>query len=210
MTLKQAILHPELGVPAGSLLLGAVIILCIGYWGPMDYSVAYLLQLFVVGFLGFTLFEYLIHRFLFHYKAGKEKLGKFIFKIHGVHHRHPLDLSKYRTPLYSRPLIVIILFVLFRTLGGPSVYGWLPGFLTGYAFYLFVHFIVHYCPIPNNIFRIVWLNHDIHHYINPRLAYGVSSPLWDWLIGTNPTKSDYDKWERIKNKSNRKAAVSSA
>ena len=196
MTLKQAILHPELGIPAGALILGALIILSVGYWGPVGYSAAYLAGSFLLGFLGFTLFEYLLHRFLFHYKAKGEKLGKLIFNVHGVHHRHPLDLSKYRTPYYSRPLIVIVLFLLFRILTGPSVYGWLPGFLCGYAFYLLVHFIVHYCEIPNNALRFLWLNHDIHHYLNPRLAYGVSSPLWDWIIGTYPKKADYVKWKQ--------------
>lgn len=195
MKLRTALINPELAIPVGSLSVGAVVIFSWGFWSKNAFSLGAMVLMLMGGFLGFTLLEYLIHRYLFHFPAKGERLGKLIFKIHGVHHRYPLDMSKYKSPYYSRPLGVVLGFFLFHFLTGPTVYGWFPGFLLGYAFYLLMHFIVHYCPRPKNWFGIVWIHHDIHHDINSKSAYGVSSPLWDLIIGTNPGKSDYQKWE---------------
>src|SRR6478736_9160757 len=47
--------------------------------------------LFLLGILLWTLLEYLIHRYIFHYEP-KTRLGKRLhYIIHGVHHDYPND-----------------------------------------------------------------------------------------------------------------------
>ena len=65
--------------------------------------------LFLVGVLVWTLLEYIIHRYVFHYEP-KSRLGKqFHFIVHGVHHDYPNDARRLvmppsiSLPLASRP-----------------------------------------------------------------------------------------------------------
>lgn len=62
----------------------------------------------------------------------------------------------------------------------------LPGFLVGYASYLGVHYIVHAFQPPKNFLKVLWVNHAIHHYKDPDVAFGVSTPIWDYVFGTAP------------------------
>jgi len=71
---------------------------------------------------------------------------------------------------------------------GDFAYVFLPGFLMGYAGYLFVHYIVHAYQPPKNFFKILWIHHGIHHYKEPERAFGVSSPLWDLVFRTMPRR----------------------
>jgi len=48
--------------------------------------------------------------------------------------------------------------------------------------------MVHAYPPPKNIFKMLWINHGIHHYKNGEMIYGVSSPLWDYIYGTMKEK----------------------
>ena len=40
-----------------------------------------------------------------------------------------------------------------------------------------------------NFLKTLWVHHAIHHYKDDTRAYGVSSPLWDWILGTMPDRS---------------------
>jgi len=87
------------------------------------------------------------------------------------------------TPLLS-VTIATILLLLFRLILGDLVFSFLPGFLVGYAAYLYIHYIVHAYQPPKNFFKMLWINHGMHHYKNGDIIFGVSSPLWDYLYGT--------------------------
>ena len=67
-------------------------------------------------------------------------------------------------------------------------YGFTAGFLFGYAAYLFVHYLVHALQPPQNALKVLWVNHAIHHYKNPDVAYGVTTPFWDFVFRTLPKK----------------------
>ena len=90
-------------------------------------------------------------------------------------------------PLASITIATILLFILQWVLGD-FVFAFLPGFLVGYATYLFVHYIVHAYQPPKNVFRTLWIHHGIHHYKDHERAFGVSSPLWDYVFRTLPEK----------------------
>ena len=59
------------------------------------------------------------------------------------------------------------------------------GLLTGYLFYEFVHLTAHANRrVPG--LGYVHRYHHRHHGERSDRCYGVTSPLWDWLLGTLP------------------------
>lgn len=144
--------------------------------------------LFLSGLLFFSFFEYIAHRYLFHMKPDT-RIKKIIqYSLHGVHHEFPKDKGRLAMPPPVSILLATLFFGIFYLLMHTKVFGFLPGMLTGYAAYLFVHYIVHAYPPPKNIFRHLWINHSIHHYKDSTVIFGVSSPLWDYVFGTMPKK----------------------
>lgn len=142
----------------------------------------------LLGFLSFTLAEYLIHRFVFHSIEYTQKKN-WQFRIHGIHHAFPSDKERLAMPLPLAVFLSAILFLLLRFIIGPVAFFFFPGFLSGYAFYLLVHYIIHTRRPPHNIFRILWKHHYIHHFKDHHKAYGVTTPFWDVIFGTMPSKS---------------------
>ncbi len=144
--------------------------------------------LFTVGLLFFTLVEYLVHRYVYHIPATTERRRKFQWTMHGVHHDHPKDKSRLAMPPVLSVLIGTILLGLFRLVLGQYAFSFLAGFMVGYALYLLVHYSVHIFKMPKNAFRVLWINHAIHHYSEDDVMFGVSSPLWDYVFGTVPSR----------------------
>lgn len=144
--------------------------------------------LFFAGMLTFTLIEYIMHRFLFHLIPKTEKQEKFAYAIHGVHHDYPKDKDRLAMPIPLSLLLSTGFFFLYKFIMGNLVFGFLPGFLIGYASYLWVHYMVHAFQPPKNFWKVLWVHHGIHHYKSPDRAFGVSSPFWDYIFRTMPKK----------------------
>ncbi len=144
--------------------------------------------LFISGYLVFTLIEYIIHRFVFHLSPHTPKQERFAYTVHGVHHDFPKDKDRLAMPPPLSLLLSFLFYLLFMQVMGDLVYGFLPGFLFGYASYLGIHYMVHAFKPPKNFFKILWVHHGIHHYKDQHNAFGVSSPLWDFVFGTMPKK----------------------
>ncbi len=155
-----------------------------GFISALHVSIA-----FFVGLLAFTWVEYATHRYIFHMVTSTKFRESIQYKFHGVHHDYPKDKFRLAMPPVVSVLIVIALFFLFRLVMGSWVFGFLPGFITGYALYLFVHYSVHAFRVPKNFLRILWIHHGIHHHKEHDRAFGVSSPLWDFIYRTMPRKS---------------------
>src|SRR5437868_9064761 len=83
--------------------------------------------LFLVGVLCWTLFEYVVHRYVFHYEP-KSRFGKQLhFIVHGVHHDYPNDATRLvMPPSISIPLAVVF-WILFAELWAASLQLSLPG-----------------------------------------------------------------------------------
>ena len=167
------------------------------YFGMFEkgFEVPVMVLLFFGGFLFFTLVEYLMHRYLYHIPATTEKRKKLAYTMHGVHHEYPKDKSRLAMPPVLSLLIATILFILYRAMLGDLVFGFLAGFLIGYAAYLAIHYSVHAFRVPKNFLKILWHHHSIHHYREPDRAFGVSSPFWDLVFRTMPRKLPLRKKE---------------
>jgi 4-hydroxysphinganine ceramide fatty acyl 2-hydroxylase len=112
--------------------------------------------------------------------------AKIQYTVHGVHHEFPKDKDRLAMPPLLALVYVVFFFFAIRFLLGEGVFAFGPGMLMGYARYLFVHYAVHAYQPPKNFLKILWVHHAIHHYKDPERAYGVSSPLWDYVFGTMP------------------------
>ena len=153
------------------------------------YTELTVVLLFLSGGLVFTLIEYLVHRYIYHIKPNGPRTERFSYTAHGVHHDYPKDKSRLAMPPLLAIVVAGVFFLLYKLMMGTYVYGFLAGFLMGYAGYLCVHYSVHAFKVPKNFLKILWHHHAIHHYREPNKAFGVSSPLWDMIFGTMPTKN---------------------
>ncbi|GHA66379.1 sterol desaturase family protein [Pontibacter akesuensis] len=144
---------------------------------------------FFIGWLIFTLLEYLAHRYLFHMDTDTPLKARLQYLFHGNHHEYPKDKKRLAMPPVVSILYASAFFFIFKVIFGTFVFGVVAGILFGYAMYLFVHYIVHAYPPPRNFLKQLWIHHSIHHYKDPEAAYGVSSPLWDYILGTMPKRS---------------------
>jgi 4-hydroxysphinganine ceramide fatty acyl 2-hydroxylase len=152
-------------------------------------SLAEAVMLFLAGWLIFSFLEYCAHRFIFHMETDTAIKERIQYTFHGNHHEFPKDKERLAMPPIVSVLIASLLFFIFKLFFGPLVFGLVAGILFGYAMYLFVHYAVHAYAPPKNIFKTLWIHHSIHHYKDSTVAYGVSSPLWDYILRTMPKKS---------------------
>lgn len=158
------------------------------YYALAEMNLVFLptLGLFVAGFIFFTLLEYLAHRYFFHMEPSNKIKAKVQYAIHGVHHEYPKDKDRLAMPPLLALVYATLLFLAIRLLLGEYTFAFLPGMLLGYATYISVHYIVHAYQPPNNIFKTLWVHHAIHHYKDHTVAFGVSSPMWDYIFRTMP------------------------
>jgi len=139
---------------------------------------------FIAGMLFFTLAEYLIHRFVFHFHATNEKQVELQYSMHGVHHEFPKDKDRLVMPPVISMLLAVVFFFLFQFIFSEQGLMFFAGFSSGYSTYLIIHYAVHKFHPPKNFLRFWWKHHSLHHYHSTEAFFSVSFPLWDLLFGT--------------------------
>lgn len=141
------------------------------------------------GLLTWTVTEYLLHRFIFHYHPNSEWGKKIHFIFHGVHHDYPRDrLRLVMPPSVSLPLATLFFFLFRAFIQGDVLYPFFGAFLLGYLIYDMFHYAIHHLEVKGKLWNALKTHHLKHHYVNPDRGYGVSSPLWDIIV-----RSDFDK-----------------
>jgi 4-hydroxysphinganine ceramide fatty acyl 2-hydroxylase len=157
-----------------------------------DLSTGTIVGLCLAGILTWTLTEYLLHRFVFHYMPKSDWGKRLHFLMHGIHHDYPNDSWRLVMPPSVSIPLAILFYGLFRVAFGPVlVFPFFPGFLLGYLAYDMIHYATHHAPFKGGIGIALKHHHMKHHYQTETLGYGVSSPLWDYVFGTMfPGKDD--------------------
>jgi 4-hydroxysphinganine ceramide fatty acyl 2-hydroxylase len=147
-------------------------------------SVLQIAGLFLLGVILWTLLEYVIHRWFFHYQPKTNWGRKLHFIVHGVHHDYPNDASRLvMPPVISLPLAVAF-FVLFASvLGRDGAIVW-AGLVSGYLCYDMIHYATHHFAMKNRVAAQLKAYHLRHHFKDDHAGYGVSSPLWDHVFRT--------------------------
>lgn len=108
-----------------------------------NYSLVYITLIFLSGMLFWTFFEYLMHRFAFHFVADSPKAQRFIYVLHGNHHEYPRDKERLFMPPVPSFIIASIIFAILLPILGNNVFMFFPGFLSGYLMYGTMHFAIH-------------------------------------------------------------------
>jgi sterol desaturase/sphingolipid hydroxylase (fatty acid hydroxylase superfamily) len=154
---------------------------------------------FIAGVLFWSLFEYLMHRFIFHMVAESERARKFIYVLHGNHHEFPRDKERlFMPPLPSLIISSIIFFAMFALMR-EYAFVFFPGFMLGYLLYGTIHYAIHAWNPPFKWMKPLWRNHHLHHYKNEEQGFGVSSTLWDHVFGTMfDIKNEKEDKEKVK------------
>ena len=144
-------------------------------------------QLFFGGLLFWTFFEYLMHRYIFHFLTDNNLGKRFVYTLHGVHHEYPRDRERLFMPPVPSLIISSLIFAgMYYTVGAYAL-SLFPGFMTGYLLYGTMHYAIHTIAPPAWL-KALWRNHHLHHYKFPEKGFGVSSVLWDHIFGTVPRK----------------------
>jgi sterol desaturase/sphingolipid hydroxylase (fatty acid hydroxylase superfamily) len=147
---------------------------------------------YVVGLALWTLVEYTLHRFVFHFRPRTPWQERLSFIFHGVHHAQPMSKTRLvMPPALSIPLSLffygLFWLVVSVALGRPQ---WLApvfaGTLSGYLIYDMLHYATHHWKIKWGWFTYIRHYHLRHHTQTPDMRYGVTSPLWDVVFGTMP------------------------
>ena len=143
--------------------------------------------LFLSGTLFWSFFEYLMHRYLFHFVAESERARRFVYTMHGVHHEYPRDRERLFMPPVPSLIVSSIIFLIMYGLVRWNALAFFPGFVFGYLLYGSMHYAIHSFA-PPRFLKTLWRNHHLHHYKAPDKGFGVSSVLWDIVFGTVPEK----------------------
>ncbi|GAB0496841.1 hypothetical protein MMPV_008162 [Pyropia vietnamensis] len=137
------------------------------------------------GGAGWLLFEYSLHRWIFHAVPTGYWGNIFHFLLHGHHHITPMDFDRLVFPPVPAMLVGWPVW-----LGAPALLGtragypWLAGFLIGYLIYDMTHYWIHRSEPSWAWLKAQKRRHTLHHFFNPRVNYGISNGVIDVLFGT--------------------------
>src|SRR3954453_12014629 len=165
-------------------LIGYLLIRAIGH---EDLSVAAVIGVFALGTVAWSLGEYVLHRFVFHFEPDSRWGRRLHFVIHGVHHDFPHDpMRLVMPPSVSIPLAIGFWFLLRAVLGPAWALPAFAGFLMGYLVYDMAHYHMHHHRSKNRLSLALRRYHYRHHFQQSDRGFGVPSPLWDRVFRTAP------------------------
>lgn len=159
-----------------------------GLQGP-GISVGSFLGTLVGGVVFWTLLEYVLHRWVFHFTPGpNSELSQDVhFLIHGVHHDWPHDPDRLVMPPVMSILLAIVLgYPIFLVVGPRYFDPFFAGLVIGYIWYDMTHYAVHHVKPRTDAGAKLRKHHYLHHFKTPEARFGVSTPIWDLVFGTLP------------------------
>jgi sterol desaturase/sphingolipid hydroxylase (fatty acid hydroxylase superfamily) len=135
----------------------------------------------ILGLFGWSLLEYLVHRFVLH---GVQPFARW----HAAHHERPMALIGAPT-LLTAALFFTVCFMPAWLLGDVWQASALTlGLVAGYLVYGLTHHAVHHWRVGRSWLRQLKLAHALHHH-GERAGerpgrYGVTSGWWDRVFGS--------------------------
>lgn len=153
-------------------------------------TLAGFLLYFLMGLGVWTITEYVLHRYIFHYHPTSSWGQRLHFIFHGVHHDYPRDKKRLvMPPSASIPLATLFYLLFSLALDKVQLHAFFPGFLLGYLVYDMMHYAMHHYNFKSGIMKRIKQHHMLHHYQDPSKGYGVSSSLWDVIFGSGFPKA---------------------
>ena len=135
----------------------------------------------LLGAAGWTLLEYVLHRFVFHGDRG-DALGA------REHRQHHAEID-YFAPWWMKGLAAvaaaaIVLPLAAGVAGRAPAVAFTTGFIATYLGYEVLHRRAHTHAPRGRYGRWLRRNHFAHHFVDPARAHGVTTPFWDHVFGT--------------------------
>lgn len=142
----------------------------------------------LAGASAWTLVEYLMHRFWFHATPRGPGSRVFLYVVHGHHHQYPNDPTR----LVATPLQFGSMLLLFFGAWSLATAHWpaaLAGTATAYLGYEAIHWQIHHGRAAGPLMRRLRRHHLAHHRAGDG-RWGISSPVWDWILRTDRARTD--------------------
>jgi sterol desaturase/sphingolipid hydroxylase (fatty acid hydroxylase superfamily) len=172
--------------PAVPVMIFLPAIAALGAWALSGSGVLETLALAAGGYALWTLFEYWLHRLIFHFEPQDGLGARFHWIIHGVHHDHPNDpLRLVMPPAVSVPLAAAVFGVLYAIFGSGYAPAIGAGFFAGYLAYDLTHYYLHHFRPRGRIGRALRERHMRHHFQDHTRGFGISAPYWDDVFRTS-------------------------
>ncbi|HMV67066.1 MAG TPA: sterol desaturase family protein [Myxococcota bacterium] len=135
----------------------------------------------VAGVVGWTLAEYLLHRFLGHGPFTRIPFAR----EHLEHHRQREWFAPWRSKLQLAVVVLGALTMLGVPLVGlPLAFTFVGSFVATYLGYEALHRDLHVRAPRTALGRFLRRHHMLHHHMDPRVNHGVTSPVWDVVART--------------------------
>jgi len=161
-------------------------IVALAVWDVGHVSVPAAVVLVAGGYALWTLFEYWLHRLVFHFEPRDGLGARLHWIIHGVHHDHPNDpMRLVMPPAVSVPLAAAVFALLYVAFGVAYAPGLGAGFFAGYLIYDMTHYYLHHFRPRGRLSRMLRERHMRHHFQDDTRGFGISAPYWDELFGTS-------------------------
>lgn len=132
----------------------------------------------VAGFIAWTLFEYVVHRVLYHQVP-------YFVELHDAHHAEP-DAFIGAPPVIGIIMILALSYLPLAAFSATLASGATAGMLAGYMGYMLLHHAAHHWkPEPGTWLYMARRHHALHHYHHDAEGnYGITTSFWDHVFGT--------------------------
>ena len=175
------------------LVHGTIAGLC-AWWSAERYGAldGRVLLWFAIGLAAWTLFEYILHRWLLHHTKYRPLRWLFWKVLHAEHHGYQSMKDPDHHGVHTFVSVQIM------GVGALAVWlatstGWAPAFLSGwvvgYCGYEGLHWVFHSGTPGKGMGRIpyvqhLWDAHTVHHLQKIDKNYGFITAFWDRVFGT--------------------------
>ena len=179
--------------PVGPFLFWTPIILGLFYISSTYFTLNLIEYISCVlgGLFVWTFVEYALHRWVFHLESKNPDVARWIYVIHGNHHDDPYDWYRGVMPIAPAVIYSGLLFLLFTlVLGVKYSIPFFGSFMLGYLLYDYIHFGTHHFT-PRTWLGRKLRQYHLKHHVHDDKIFGVSSPLWDIVLGTFKTNKKH-------------------
>lgn len=147
-------------------------------WRASPLEIATALGAFALGLGIWSLVEYILHRFVLHRLP-------YVREMHDSHHDDQKALIG--APTWLSLAVFACLVYLPLQLAAPLLAGGLTaGLMAGYVWYFSVHHVIHHGGFGHGAYAArLKRRHMLHHHFDDAGNFGVTSGVWDRLLGTD-------------------------
>lgn len=170
--------------PRAFALLWAGLLLLVVWAGWGTVSPALWIVLVAAGLGTWSLFEYAMHRFIFHLEL-ESNLGRWLgYVMHGNHHDDPDDPYRSMMPPIVSVTWSAAIWAGLALMFGPAGTIVFLGFVIGYVAYDSIHYACHQLPAGGPLMRALRRHHLRHHFGREHGNYAITAIFWDRVFGS--------------------------